>query len=92
MVELKKKGNTSVATVNGLTVVRLYSTDVVMFNKDRIILNTGGHFTATTKQRMNQASREFDLGFKVYQQMFVWTVVYRGREYKFEGNRVEVAR
>jgi len=38
----------------------------------RIILDSGGYRTATTKSRMNQAANEYDLGFSVYQRGGKW--------------------
>jgi len=49
------------------TVIRYHSTDVVRFNADRIILDSGGKQTITTKLRMNQAANQFGLGFQVFQ-------------------------
>ena len=39
-----------------------------------VILDSGGWRTPTTKLRMNQASRQFGLGFHVYQKNFDWFV------------------
>ena len=51
---------TSIYTENGFTSVRYHSTEVVKFNHEKIILNTGGWHTFTTKTRMNQASRQLN--------------------------------
>ena len=62
-------------TMNSLvTAVRYHDTNVVAFNDDFIILNTGGYRTPTTKRRMNQASLQYNLGFSVYQADFTWYV------------------
>lgn len=60
----------------GTTVtVRYHNTDVVNVYRDgRIKLNSGGWRTATTKNRMNQASNQFGLGYRVYQIDFKWFV------------------
>ena len=51
--------------------VRLHDTNVVEFHADgRILLNSGGWKTVTTKQRMNACLNEF----KVYSQKRVWYV------------------
>jgi len=60
---------------NGMTCVKYHDTDVVKFNNDKIILNSGGWKTNTTKLRMNQASRQFRLDFQVYQTDFNWYIV-----------------
>jgi hypothetical protein len=60
------RGNTQIRTVDGVTTVRYWSTDVVVFDDNRVTLNCGGHQTVTTKRRMNQAAAEFGLGYRVY--------------------------
>ncbi len=62
--------------VNGIenTCIRYHSTVVVKFNRNVIVLNSGGWRTVTTKLRMNQASSEFGLGFSVYQKDYEWFV------------------
>jgi hypothetical protein len=56
--------------------VYYHRTCIVSFNKTHIMLDTGGWWTVTTKLRMNQASNQFDLGFRVYQKEGVWYVSY----------------
>jgi hypothetical protein len=56
------------------TYVRYHNTNVVEFDSLWITLNNGGYFTTTTKTRMNQTSRQFNLGFNVYQRDYVWYV------------------
>jgi hypothetical protein len=76
-VELAKKGHTRVV-LNGkskLKEVWLYSTKIVeILPSGSILLCTGGHETATTKARMNQASEEFGLGYRVRSKNFEWYV------------------
>ena len=64
-------------------VVRYWNTDIVKFNNERIILNTGGWSTATTKRRMNQTSEQFNLGYQVYQKNYNWFVEYQGKTIPF---------
>ena len=59
------KNNTTVKTRDGETVVTLHHTDVVRFDDKQITLDNGGWVTATTCTRMNQASSQFGLGFRV---------------------------
>lgn len=66
------------------TVVTYYSTEIVRFTSQRIILNSGGYRTMTTKARMNQASYQFALGYDVYQQNGEWFVEFSGKIYDFE--------
>jgi hypothetical protein len=73
-------------TKDGTTsTVRYWSTDVVTVNWDTgiITLNTGGWWTTTTKLRMNQASREWGLGYQVYQANFDWFVSIDGEDYNY---------
>ncbi len=65
---------TKVITLNGWTCVDYHATTVVKFNYEQITLNSGGWRTSTTKNRMNQISNQFDLGFYVYQKNFEWFV------------------
>ena len=69
---------TTVAAEQGITRVQYHSTVVVSFDADHIRLDSGGWRTATTKTRMNQASRQFGLGFSVLQRNFEWFVAVGG--------------
>lgn len=68
------KHATTVRNENDETIVRYHETDILKFNDERIELNTGGWFTATTKTRLNQAAFQFGLFFKVYQSKGLWYV------------------
>lgn len=65
---------TTITTENGTTKIRYHSTVIVEFNHEKIILNSGGWYTATTKTRMNQTSSQFDLGFSISQKDYEWRV------------------
>ena len=55
--------------------ITYHSTVVVSVADDgRITLDSGGHRTSTTKTRMNQAARQYGLGFEVYQRARAWYV------------------
>lgn len=69
-------------------VVTYHRTQVVQFNDQEIILNSGGWRTSTTKTRMNQTSHQFDLGFNVYQNKGDWFVSYKGTAVPFEDGMV----
>ena len=77
MAQLNTVGKhaTSITKHGENTAVRYWSTDVVTFDDDWILLDNGGWHTSTTKTRMNQASRQFNLGYSVYQKDFSWYVV-----------------
>ena len=86
---------TTVSTSDNYTRVVYHATTVVKFNHKDIILNSGGWVTATTKLRMNQASSQFDLGFKVYQKNFKWYVTIKDLKNNtliipFRNNKVEL--
>jgi len=86
------KNNTSVGTVGGMTCVTLFRTVVVRFNQQKVILNSGGWKTITTKARMNQVSNQFGLGFQVWQEDFKWFVRTPGGEVVRFEDGMEMAR
>ncbi len=68
-------------TINGDgldTIITYHSTQIVKFNSEWIVLDSGGWETVTTKRKMNQASMQFNLGYQVYQIDFKWYVDYKG--------------
>ena len=71
----------------GYTNIVYHSTQVVRFNDKEIILNTGGFKTSTTKTRMNQASMQFRLGFRVYQRKYEWYIAYMGETYEYDTSK-----
>lgn len=79
---------TTVSEQDGFIVVILYKTPVVKFDDQEIILNSGGWQTATTKTRMNQASNQFDLGFRVFQRKGEWYVDTKSENLQFEDGMV----
>jgi len=66
-----------------MTAVRYHATEVVQFDNDKIILNSGGWRSNTTKLRMNQTSNQYGLGFSVYQRNFEWFVDFGGSTVPF---------
>lgn len=88
------KHATTVSTGDdGKTRVTYHATDVVVFDADTIVLDTGGWFTVTTKLRMNQASSQLGLGYRVYQRDGLWYVDYHGITHNFgHSERVELER
>lgn len=79
------RNNTSIATDNGTTSIRLHSTVVVEFDREAIILRHGGYRSYTTKARMNQASNQYGLGYQVFQKDHDWFVTYKGHTFPFDG-------
>lgn len=80
MVQMQKlsTNNTTITERDDYMNVTLHSTDVVRFNEQEIILDSGGWNTFTTKARMNQCSNQFNLGYKVIQRDFKWYVEWKG--------------
>jgi hypothetical protein len=58
--------------INGDLTVKLYTTDILKKIGNKIILNSGGFKTSTTKERINQFLGNY--GFKVYQQAGTWFI------------------
>jgi len=56
------------------THVVYHNTAVVTFTPLTVTLRNGGWQTVTTKLRMNQTARQFDLNYHVYQQDYQWFV------------------
>jgi ATP-dependent RNA circularization protein (DNA/RNA ligase family) len=83
---------TKVFTASEVTCVTYHNTRVVAFSENAIMLDTGGYFTPTTKKRMNQASNQFDLGYRVYQKNYEWFAEYNGKTYEFIGNNLGLKR
>ena len=75
----------------GVLRVTYHNTPVVTVYPDgRIVLFTNGYFTATTKTRMNQASRQFNLGFHVFQKDYAWFVDVDGHTLKFNNRELVI--
>ena len=83
---------TKVESDKGLISVTYHETKVVKVTRETITLDTGGWKTNTTKTRMNQASNEFDLRYRVYQKAGVWYVEFNNETREFEGNKIVLGR
>lgn len=68
MPRMNKLSNyaTTVAQAGPLLRVTYHSTAIVTASADLITLRTGGWDSVTTRRKMNQAARQFDLGYGVY--------------------------
>ena len=75
-----------------MQVITYWSTPVVKFDSQKIILNTGGWKTTTTKARMNQASNQYNLGYQVAQKAFKWFVIFKGKKIEFTGDTITLER
>jgi len=69
-----------------------HGTAVVKWDAGRIVLDTGGWQSVTTKERMNQAAHIYGLGFKVYQESHQWLVIYQGETLPFKGRTLTLER
>lgn len=85
-------GNTTISNANNQTIITFWNTVIVTFDAEKIILNTGGYFTATTKTRMNQAGNQFNLGYSVYQEKYTWFCTFKGETKPFNGDKLELIR
>ena len=90
MASLQKLGThkTMVYPMDNFINVRYHNTDVVSFNDEEFILRTGGWYTKTTKDRMNQASNQFGLGYRVFQKTFEWFVEYQDKVVPFTCDKI----
>lgn len=80
------------ATTIGNNNVTYHSTVIVSWTDYEITLNTGGWFTATTKKKMNQAARQFNLGYYVYQKNRDWFIFVGDRTIPFDNEKVTFQR
>jgi hypothetical protein len=71
------KKATSYRQTDEAIIFRLYGTDIVTVYPKKVILNSGGYRTVTTKRRMNQISEELGLGYTIYTVRGEWVVVDR---------------
>lgn len=79
-------------TPEGEIQVIYHSTPVVSFTNKAIILNHGGWMTATTKVRMNQASKQYSLGYHVWQKNWDWFIDYKGKTIPFDDRIISLVR
>ena len=86
------KKATTISTHEGWTIITYHQTQVVRFNSEFIVLNTGGWKTATTKTRMNQASNQFGLGYYVKQVGGNWYCDFNGFWNDFFGDKLTLKR
>ena len=54
--------------------VTYQQTNIIAWNGGKITLRSGGWETVTTKRKMNQAARQFALGYSVWQKNYKWFV------------------
>jgi hypothetical protein len=79
---------TKVYRDGGDQVVKYHYTEVVRWDNERIVLDSGGWMTATTKTRMNQAANQYGLGYTVFQRDYEWFVDYNGDTLEFSDGMI----
>jgi len=90
MTRMDKVGRfaTTISEYDNEWVVTYHSTNVIRVTNEQITLNSGGWRTNTTKNRMNQTSNQFGLGYRVFQKNFEWFVEFKGRIVPFRDGMV----
>ena len=79
---MSKLGNTKIEVGKDKVEVTFYDTKILVFDHERIKLNSGGHRTKTTKSRMNHLSKRYGLEFTVFQKKKEWSVEFFDRQFK----------
>lgn len=70
--------NTTVSFHDGETICTLHSTVIARLKNGTVTLNSGGWLTVTTKKRMNEFLREYDIPASVYQKRGTWYLQRQG--------------
>lgn len=87
---LSGRGNTHLHLIaeSGAIALKYHETDVAIFTPEYVELHSGGWFTATTKERINEALRLAEIGYNTRVRQFkkIWRIA--GAEF-FEGIRVD---
>jgi len=84
-----KQNNTKVVVSddsdwNTVARVMLHDSMIVLITKKHVFLWSKGWLTRTTKDRLNAASKEFNLRYRVFQKKLDWFVEYDGKVIPFE--------
>jgi len=83
-----KTATTVVTGDDGVTRCTYHQTVVVAWGNGKIVLDSGGWKTATTKLRRNQCANEYWLPFSVYQKDYEWFVETGGKVLPFKDGMV----
>jgi hypothetical protein len=86
--KLSNYATTVSTSESGNMIVTYHSTVIVEWSNTQITLRTDGYETVTTKRKMNQASLQFNLGYRVFQDDFTWYVVYKGETKLFKDGMI----
>jgi len=66
--------------INGDKTIKLYATDILQYKNNKIVLNSGGYKTVTTKARINQF---LPGNIKLYQKNRQWFIDNAGQKLEF---------
>lgn len=73
---------------SGMKELTYHTSVIVAWDNSRIVLDSNGWMTVTTKRKMNQCSYQFNLGYTVYQEDFTWYVSWKGEILPFKDGMV----
>lgn len=76
----KVANNTYLVWTSSYIYLLFHETAILYFYVDKIVYNTGGYFTNTTKDRLNRFGLQ---SIKIYKQDFSWYFTYRGKQIVF---------
>ena len=88
MAQQSRVGTVATTVTQNPLRVTYHQTIVVALTPKGVRLDSGGWRTSTTKTRMNQASREYGLGFSVFQKDHDWFVEHGGKTRKFQDGMI----
>jgi hypothetical protein len=82
IVSSKKVKNNTRLTIyaNGDKVLRLHNTDIIKWQEDKIILNSGGYDTKTTRSRFNEYLPDY---IHIYRDKGISYISYNNEKIKF---------
>jgi len=93
MDKLSNYATTVASGGDGAMRVVYHNTCIVEWTDRGITLNTGGWRTVTTKRKMEQAARQFGLGYSIWQKDHAWYVkTPKGEIVPFDGQYLTFAR
>ena len=88
--EYKLENNTSVKRLdNGSFIINLHFSPIAQIMEDKIVLDTWGYMTHTTKDRLNKILSDNKTGYTIYQVNHTWFIYDNNipdTRYKFANN------
>ena len=85
LVSRKKIANNTyeLITTTGQRKIRIHNTDILTFDSDKVILNSGGYQTKTTKDRLNKYLPD---NIRIYQKDYQWYILKDNEKIDFADN------